>query len=159
MQDMLVRLCGLPDSRPLYEKVKIAGVILRRPGVYEKHLVEAFVAEHFSPKWVSEVSVAMTRQPQACYIATKDKKIIGFGCYDTTCKSFFGPTGVSEDARGLGVGKALLFKCLEGLKELGYAYAIIGGVGPKEFYEKAVGAIIIPGSEESIYQDILPEPS
>jgi hypothetical protein len=30
-------------------------------------------------------------------------------------------------------------------------------VGPKEFYEKAVGAIEIPGSNPGIYVDILPE--
>ena len=42
---------------------------------------------------------------------------------------FFGPTGVGEDARGTGIGKALLFKCLESLKELGHVYGVIGGVG------------------------------
>ncbi len=158
MVDMLVRLFSLPESNSLYKKCEDNDVILRRPGIYEKHLVEAFVAEHFSPKWVSEVSVAMTRQPASCFIATKDKKILGFGCYDTTCKSYFGPTGVSEDARGLGIGKALLFKCMEALRDSGYAYAIIGGVGPIEFYEKAIGATVIEGSENSIYRDILPEP-
>ncbi len=34
---------------------------------------------------------------------------------------------------------------------LGYAYAVIGGVGPAEFYEKVCGAFAIPGSERSIY--------
>ena len=156
---MLVRLYALPDSSEVYAKCEEGGVILRRPGVYEKHLVEAFVREHFSPKWVSEVSVAMTKQPVGCYIATRDKEILGFGCYDTTCKAYFGPTGVSEEARGLGIGKALLYKCMEGLRDLGYAYGIIGGVGPKEFYAKAIGATVIDGSENSIYQDILPEPT
>ena len=159
MVDMLVRLYSLPDSAGLYDKCESSDVILRRPGVYEKHLVEDFVREHFSPKWVSEVSVAMTRQPVSCFIATKDKKVLGFACYDTTCKSYFGPTGVSEEARGLGIGKALLFKCMEALRDSGYAYAIIGGVGPIPFYEAAIGATVIEGSENSIYQDILPEPS
>lgn len=159
MVDMLVRLYAMPDPTLIYSKCKSNEVILRRPGVYEKHLVEGFVKEHFSPKWVSEVSVAMSRQPVSCYIATKNKEILGFGCYDTTCKSYFGPTGVSENARGLGIGKALLFKCMEGLRDQGYAYGIIGGVGPISFYEKAIGATIIENSENSIYHDILPEPS
>lgn len=158
MVDMIVRLYAMPDPTEIYAKCEENGVILRRPGVYEKHLVEDFVRAHFSPKWVSEVSVAMTKQPAGCFIATKDKKILGFGCYDTTCKAYFGPTGVSEEARGLGIGKALLFKCMEGLRENGYAYGIIGGVGPIPFYEKAIGAKVIEGSENSIYQDILPEP-
>ncbi|MFT3990331.1 MAG: GNAT family N-acetyltransferase [Luteolibacter sp.] len=156
MIDMLVRLFDLPDSAELYRKVEAAGVTLRRARAFEKHTVAAFAKEHFSAKWVSEVEVAMSRQPITCFIATKDKQIIGFACYDTTMRGFFGPTGVSEAARGLGVGKALLFKALEGIRELGHAYAIIGGVGPREFYEKACGAIEIPGSDPGTYIDLLP---
>ncbi|MEN8695652.1 MAG: GNAT family N-acetyltransferase [Akkermansiaceae bacterium] len=158
MIDMLVRLYDLPKSAELYQKVEAEGIILRRPGVYEKHLVADFVREHFSPKWVSEVEVAMTRQPVTCLIATRDKEILGFACYDTTNKAFFGPTGVAEAARGTGIGKVLLLKSLEGLQSLGYAYGFIGGVGPKEFYAKAVGAVEIAGSDPGIYVDILPEP-
>ena len=156
MIDMLVRLYDLPDSAELYEKVKSAGVTLRRARAFEKHTVAAFAKEHFSAKWVSEVEVALARQPITCFIATRDKKILGFACYDTTMRGFFGPTGVSEEARGLGLGKALLFKALEGIRDLGHAYAIIGGVGPREFYEKACAAIEIPGSDPGTYTDLLP---
>jgi len=156
MIDMLVRLYDLPDSAELYEKVKSCGVTLRRARAFEKHTVAAFAKEHFSAKWVSEVEVALARQPITCFIATRDKKILGFACYDTTMRGFFGPTGVSEEARGLGLGKALLFKALEGIRDLGHAYAIIGGVGPREFYEKACGAIEIPGSDPGTYTDLLP---
>ena len=34
---------------------------------------------------------------------------------------------------------------------MGYAYAIIGGVGPAGFYEKVCGAFVIPGSEVGVY--------
>lgn len=37
----------------------------------------------------------------------------------------------------------------------GYAYAIIGGVGPVAFYEKCVGARVIPDSTPGIYRDFL----
>lgn len=156
MIDMLVRLYDLPDSTALYEKVAAQDVTLRRARAFEKHTVATFVREHFSPKWVSEVEVAISRQPIACYIATRNKTILGFACYDTTQRGFFGPTGVSEDARGLGLGKALLMKSLEALRELGHAYGIIGGVGPREFYAKACGAIEIPGSDPGTYTDLLP---
>lgn len=155
MIDMLVRLYDLPDSTELYARVAAAGMTLRRARAFEKHTVEAF-ARTFSEKWASEVEVALTRQPVACFIATKDRQILGFACYDTTMRGFFGPTGVAESARGLGLGKALLMRSLEALRETGYAYAIIGGVGPREFYEKACGAIEIPGSDPGIYGDLLP---
>jgi GNAT superfamily N-acetyltransferase len=155
MIDMLVRLYDLPDSTALYADIADKGVTLRRARAFEKHTVAAF-ARTFSEKWQSEVEVAVTRQPVSCFIATRDKQILGFACFETTQRGFFGPTGVSEDARGLGIGKALLMKALEGLRDIGYAYAIIGGVGPREFYEKACGAIEIPGSDPGTYGDILP---
>ncbi|MBT8038030.1 MAG: GNAT family N-acetyltransferase [Verrucomicrobiae bacterium] len=157
MIDMLVRLYALPDTREMYAGVEEQGVILRRARAYERHIVAAWAGEHFSPKWESEVKVAFSRQPLTCYIATKDKEILGFACYETTAKGFFGPTGVSEQARGMGLGKALLFKCLEGLKDLGYVYGVIGGVGPRAFYEKACGAVEIEGSDPGVYRDILPD--
>ncbi|MDB6077969.1 MAG: hypothetical protein JWO82_1716 [Akkermansiaceae bacterium] len=153
---MLVRLYDLPASDSLYREVEAAGYVLRRARAFEKHTVAAFAQAHFSPKWVSEVEVALSRQPVACFIATHDRKVAGFACYDTTLRGFFGPTGVAESARGSGLGKALLFKSLEALRELGYAYAIIGGVGPREFYAKACGAIEIPGSDPGTYTDLLP---
>ena len=156
MIDMLVRLYDLPDSAALYQEIAGKGVTLRRARAFEKHTVANFARSHFSEKWVSEVEVAMSRQPISCFIATRDKQILGFACFDTTCRGFFGPTGVAESARGLGLGKALLFKALEGLRDIGHAYAIIGGVGPKEFYAKNCGAIEIPGSDPGTYADLLP---
>jgi ribosomal protein S18 acetylase RimI-like enzyme len=158
MIDLLVRLYDLPDSGELYRKVEEAGVRLRRPNGYERHIVADFVRRHFSPKWVSEAKVAFSRQPPSCFIATKQKEIVGFACYETTMKGYFGPTGVAESARGMGLGKALLFKALEALRDDGYAYAVIGGVGPREFYEKACGAFEIPGSNPGIFADLLPDP-
>lgn len=156
MIDMLVRLYDLPDSTELARAVKGAGVTVRRARAFEKHTVAEFAGENFSMKWASEVEVAVARQPVACFIATREKRVIGFACYDTTMRGFFGPTGVLEEARGLGVGKLLLLRSLEALREAGHAYGIIGGVGPREFYEKACGAIEIPGSDPGVYGDILP---
>lgn len=156
MIDMLVRLYDLPDSRGLYERVEAQGIVLRRARAFERHSVTDFVRANFSAKWVSEVEVAMSRQPIACFIATRDKQVLGFACYDTTMRGFFGPTGVAETARGTGIGKALLLRSLEGLRELGHGYGVIGGVGPREFYEKACGAIEIPGSDPGTYTDLLP---
>lgn len=156
MIDMLVRLYDLPESAEIYKKVTEKGLTLRRARAFEKHTVANFAKENFSEKWASEVEVAMTRQPVSCWIATKNQQILGFACYETTNRGYFGPTGVIEAARGTGLGKALLFKSLESLHAIGYAYAIIGGVGPREFYEKTCGAIEIPGSDPGVYSDILP---
>jgi len=49
----------------------------------------------------------------------------------------------------------LLLECLRAMRELGYVYAIIGGVGPADFYAKCVGAVPIADSTPGIYADLL----
>lgn len=80
---------------------------------------------------------------------------MGFACYDATMKGFFGPTGVDERERGQGVGKMLFLHTLHLMRTDGYGYAAIGGAGPTGFYEKAAGAIPIPGSEPGVYKGML----
>jgi predicted N-acetyltransferase YhbS len=84
-------------------------------------------------------------------VAEREGRIVGFAAYECTRRGFFGPTGVVPDERRRGTGGALLFRCLESMREMGYAYAIIGGVGPQRFYEKLCGAFVIPGSEVGVY--------
>jgi len=154
MTDMLVKLYALPAYKDTQSH---HGITIRRAIAPEKHLVLAWVREHFSEYWVSECDVAFSRQPVSCFLATKDSTLIGFACYDTTRRGFFGPTGVDESARGRGTGAALLLACLHDMWAQGYGYAIIGGVGPVAFYEKIVGATVIPDSTPSIYAGMLRE--
>ena len=153
--DMLVKLYDLPDSRPLRERLTQDGVSLRRALAPEKHKVIAWVQDNFSDYWASEAEVAFGREPVSCFIAVKDGTIMGFACHDVTCRNFFGPTGVDPNARKGGVGTALLLACLEDMKHAGYGYAIIGGVGPADYYAKAVGAVAIEGSDVGIYRGLL----
>jgi len=152
---MLVKLYALPDSRPAYDRLLGAGIVMRRGLAPEKHKVTAWVRQNFSEAWASETEVAFSRQPVSCFIAVQQKKIVGFACHDATCPNFFGPTGVDPNARKSGIGKALLFACLEDMRQQGFGYAIIGGVGPAEFYVKAVGAVAIEGSEPGVYRGLL----
>ena len=156
MKDMLVRLTELPDyselEKKLFEKEKI---FFRKAIAPEKHLVSEWVMENFGAYWKSEVEISFSRQPVSCWIAQRENVLLGFAVYESTARNFFGPTGTLESERGKGIGKVLLIKALESMREMGYAYAIIGGVGPAEFYEKAVDARVIEGSEISIYQHLL----
>lgn len=155
MPDMLVKLYELPDLEPIIKEQVAGGITIRRAITPEKHIVTAWVEEHFSLFWRSEVEVAFTRQPVSCFVAVENETLVGFGCYDTTRKGFFGPTGVNESMRGRGVGKALLLACLHSMWVEGYGYAIIGGVGPADFYAKAVGATLIEDSKPGVYRGML----
>jgi ribosomal protein S18 acetylase RimI-like enzyme len=156
--DMLVKLYDLPDSRAVMERPTQAGVSIRRALVPEMHRVTAWVKDNFSDGWASETEVAFSRQPVSCFIAVKAGKIVGFACHDVTCRNFFGPTGVDPKVRKNGAGTALLLACLEDMKYQGFGYAIIGGVGPADYYAKAVGAVAIEGSDIGIYRGLLGAP-
>jgi GNAT superfamily N-acetyltransferase len=155
MQDMLVRLYDLPDHMSLIEKLQNEGIVIRRPLAAEKSIVLEWVTKHFGTGWASEADVSFSYQPITCFIAILSGKVVGFACYDSCYRNFFGPTGVDEKARNKGIGKALLLECLYAMKSQGYAYGIIGGVGPAEFYAKAVGATLIDGSNPGIYDGIM----
>ena len=129
--------------------------IVRRVQPFELSRVREFVANNFSTSWADEISVGFARQPVTVYVATIQRELVGFSAYECTRRGFFGPTGVVEAAQHKGIGKALLLASLWGLRELGYVYGIIGAAGPVEFYQKAIGAIVIPDSEPGIYVDLL----
>lgn len=150
MPDLLVNLLKLPARAP-----SIEGVNIRRAQPFEVTPVREFIKSNFSIAWADEISVGFATKPVSVFIATRDRRIIGFAAYECTRRAFFGPTGVYESERGHGIGKALLLESLWGLRELGYVYGIIGAAGPVEFYHQTVGAIVIPDSEPGIYSDLL----
>lgn len=155
MPDMLVNLLRLPPVEPALEELRAAGIVVRRAQPWELTQVRELVRDNFSQAWADEISGGLVRQPVTVFVAIRDGRLVGFAAYECTRRNFFGPTGVVEEERGRGVGRALLLAALGGLRELGYAYAVIGGVGPAEFYERAVGARLIPDSSPGIYRDPL----
>jgi GNAT superfamily N-acetyltransferase len=174
--DMYVKLYEIDPYKTL---LQIAGVeekndvTIRRAMAYEKETVVEFVRENFTETWAgwpSECNVAFSNWPLSCFIAschvpqpelrdnTSGRKVVGFACYDTTCRGFFGPSGVAKPFRRKGIGAVLLLSALCAMRQEGYGYAIIGGPDKQEqwnFYSKTVGAIMIAGSENGVYQDML----
>src|SRR5438105_6129882 len=155
MPDMLVQLLKIAPLEPIISKLRTEKLIIRRANAHEISRVRQFVAKNFAQAWADEILVAFSRQPISVFIAIRDGEIIGFGAYECTRRGFFGPTGVLEKERGKGIGRALLLACLWGLREMGYAYAIIGGAGPTEFYARECGATVIPDSVPGVYADPL----
>ncbi|MEN8210560.1 MAG: GNAT family N-acetyltransferase [Thermodesulfobacteriota bacterium] len=154
--DRLVRLYDLPPAEPHLKNLLKKGVTVRTAMAYEKAQTVEWVRNEFSEGWADESSVAFSNHPVSCFIATEKGAIIGFACYESTCRNFFGPIGVAEHVRGHGIGRALLLSCLHAMAASGYAYAIIGGGdGARKFYAETVGAIEIEGSSPGIYRDRL----
>lgn len=156
MPDLLVRLYDLPDDDHVGRPPD--GVVVRRALGPERRTVVAWIERTFGNRhWASECEMAFSTQPIGAFIATRDERIVGFACCDATAKGFFGPTAVIESERGRRIGEALLMTTLRAMGEQGYAYAVIGGVGPVEFYRRHLEVFEIPGSTPGIYRHLLPD--
>lgn len=152
--DMLVKLYALPEGAETAVPHD-EGVVIRRAMAPDMLRVVDFVKTLSGVSAAGECTVCFQGHPITCYIATRGKEIVGYACYNATAPDFFGPTAVLPEERGRGIGRALLLRSLVSLREMGYGYAIIGGVAPKAFYEKTVGAMLIPDSTPALYKDFL----
>ncbi|MEV7014010.1 GNAT family N-acetyltransferase [Streptosporangium sp. NPDC051022] len=110
------------------------GVTVHRVGQADRDAVSAFVREHWSDNWAWEAE-----QATGCHYASRDGEILGFAAWGAR-PAWFGPMGTAPAARGLGVGRVLLRRCLAEQRAAGMASTQISWVGPLGFYSRAVGA-------------------
>lgn len=156
MADMLVKLFQLEPDTALFARLQKEKVRVRRALPPDRDQIVAFVQENF-PEFAAETACAFSHLPVHCYIATEAGRLVGFACYEVTAPDFFGPTAVLQSHRRRGIGRALLLQCLFALKELGYAYAIIGwpATDAVHFYKTAVGATMIEEDTPGLYRDMI----
>ena len=143
MADMLVKLYSIPNSYDIEEKLLKEGVKIKKALAPDRSKIVAFSKVCAKDDYSDEVNAAFSNNPITCYIATKEKKIIGFACYEATAKNFFGPMAV--------------LKSLESMQELGYAYGIIGWPARSaiDFYKKCVDAIMIDEKSSGVYKRMI----
>ena len=147
VRDMLVPLLALPDPRPAIERVTRAGVRIRRARAWESPAVQSFVGgQGFARSWAPEAANGFTRRPISVFVAERGGTIVGFAAYDCGPRGIAGPIGVAAGGRSAGAGAALLLRTLADMRATGYIYAIIGAVGPVEFFERACGAVLLPSA-------------
>ena len=157
MADMLVKLYNIPCSHDIEENLSKSGIRIKKALAPDRSRIIAFFRTCAKDDYSDEVKDAFSNNPITCYIATREKEIIGFACYEATARNFFGPMAVLESERKKGVGKALLLKALESMRELGYAYAIIGWPTKSavSFYKKCVDAILIDEKSSGVYKRMI----
>ena len=155
MTDMLVRLYALDDDRALASRMTAGGIVLRRALAPERRPVVAWVEARFGAGWAGECETAFARTPTTCVLALRQSALAGFAVWDVTARGFFGPTGVEAEARGAGIGAALLHAVLQAMRAEGYGYAIIGNAGAAGFFARVAGAIPIPDSVPGIYAGMI----
>lgn len=102
-----------------------------------------WIEEHFSVFWKIEAKIAMENNFGGVLIAINNDKILGFSTYGSLHPSWFGPIGVSKEARGLGIGTVLLFKTLEELKANGQRIVTIPWTSHLFYYTQLPGIMKI----------------
>lgn len=149
MSDLLVPLYNLS------EVPEIDGIWTGRPLPHQAPAVLKFILDNFGSGWEAEASVAFGSAPPKITVSVVEDsgEIVGFCCYNCTALGFLGPIGVSEEARGRGIGKAVVLRSFHAMKDAGYGYAVIGDAGPVEFFRKFCDARIIEGSTPGIYKN------
>ncbi|QDQ03440.1 GNAT family N-acetyltransferase [Lysinibacillus fusiformis] len=130
-----------------YKFPQVNSNIIRKVNPNDANDLIQFIEHQFSKQWSETIRNALLLDEPSVYIAFDYKgEMVGFAAYDVfeNRKCYFGPMGVSESNRVKGIGYSLLHHCLKDMHDIGYEYAIIGGAGPIEFYEKACNAVVIP---------------
>jgi len=110
------------------------GVTVHAVAPGERAAVSAFVEEQWNANWAWEAEQAV-----GCHYAVREGEILGFAAWGAR-PSWFGPMGTAPAARGLGVGRVLVRRCLAEQRAAGMSSAQIGWVGPLGFYARTVGA-------------------
>ena len=129
------------DTSAEERRLAAAGVEVRRARPDDDPLLDAFFAEHFGEDWRFESGLGMDNDPPGLHLALKDGRIIAFSAHSTQNREwgFFGPMGTAPEARGLGVGRVLLWHCLNDMRDAGHRTAVIPWVGPIPFYQQWAG--------------------
>jgi mycothiol synthase len=118
----------------------IPGISLRKAGDDDIDKVTEFATKHWGPTWAREIADSI-----GVHFATRDGattgdgEVLGFAAYGAR-PHWFGPMGTAPAAQGLGVGAALLRRCLADQRAGGLREVQIGWVGPMPFYSRVVGA-------------------
>ena len=157
MADMLVKLYNIPCSHDIEENLLKKGIRIKKALAPDRSRIVAFSRACAKDDYSDEVQAAFSNNPITCYIAVREKKLIGFACYEATARNFFGPMAVLESERKKGVGRALLLKSLKSMRELGYAYAVIGWPARSavSFYKRCVDAIMIDEKSSGVYKRMI----
>ena len=132
------------DTAQVESKFTKEGFKIRRLEHEEEQTFYEWMLGTWSQNWTTEACNSLKNTPVTTFIALdSDGNICGFATYDVTMfRGGFGPTGVEERLRGLGIGKALFLRCLQDMKTRGYPRCEIAWVGPISFYAHTAGARI-----------------
>jgi GNAT superfamily N-acetyltransferase len=123
-------------------RAEARGYQVRRAAASEAEGLSAAISIGFGGAWPFEIERALRGDPAGVFVAWRDGRPAAFAAHDGNNQGlgWFGPAGTWPEHRGQGLGEALLVHCLLDIAER-HAVAEIAWIGPREFYERAVGIV------------------
>jgi GNAT superfamily N-acetyltransferase len=119
------------------------GIVFRRLRYEDETVLRPWIHGHWGYGWATEACNSLKNDPVTSHLALSGERVVGFATYDVMAlTSGFGPTGVDDSMRGQGLGKILLFRCLEDMKRRGDRHCEVTWVGPISYYAHTVSARI-----------------
>ncbi len=152
--DMLLKLYEIRDDPEIMAKAERNGVEIKRVMPMDITKVYEFIRDNFAQSWADEALPSLLNHD--CYVAVKDRTLLGFLAIETPAKGFMGPLGVLPEARRMGIARALELTGMKAMRDKGYRYAISGMSPPwgRAVNESVAGTLIIPDSFGS-YHDMI----
>ena len=152
--DLLLKLYEINDDPKIMERIHENGIEIKRVMPMNTSKVYDFIKDNFAAAWADESMPSIMNGD--CYVAVKDRELLGFFAIDTPAKGFTGPVGVLPSARRMGISRALGLVGIKAMKNKGYKYAVSGRVHPwfVNVEKSLVGLIPIPKSAGS-YNDMI----
>ena len=152
MSDLLVRLYDLPNNDTRLPE----GIVVRRALAPERRVVIGWVERAFHSGWASECELAFSSSSGCNRDCNEGRSGHRVCLLRRHRQGVLRPDRRGGGERGQGIGEALLMATLHGMREAGYAYAIIGWAGPFDFYRRRTNAIEIPDSTPGADRGLLP---
>lgn len=132
-------------------------VRIRRMTVTDAPGVHAVELESFATPWTLASFIAeMTQNPNAYYVVAETDEIIGFaGLWHIADEGHITNVAVKRQARGLGLGEALLVALIQVARELGLRAMTlevrVSNTPARSLYEKL--GFLYAGTRKRYYQD------
>jgi mycothiol synthase len=134
------------DSGPVEAELSRHGITVARMAPWDRAELDAYLTANWSPTWRIEGLAALEFDPPSGFIARQRSDgrdaMVGFAVNDVARPGWFGPIGTDQPLRGLGVGTALLLRCMRAWQEAGRTRGEINWIGPLRFYVRALDATV-----------------
>ena len=124
------------------DRLRSRGIEVRRANAGDAAYLQQSVASAWTSAWAAELAAALRNTQAGLYIACDGPRCVAFCAYGINRVNEIGPMGTWPDVRRLGIGTALIKRCLAEQRLRGLATAEIMWAGPLSYFSQTLNATI-----------------